>query len=575
MTVLLPFVKLFRRHLWTLLLGGALGLVTLFSSIGLLTLSGWFITASGLAGLGLIATFEIFRPGAGVRFFALTRTVGRYFERVVTHDATFRILAELRVWLFDRMIPLAPGKVARMRSGDVLNRVTADIDALDNLYLRVLAPSAIALLLGAGFVAFLAIWSVPIAVAVGIALLLAGVGVPLATGRLGATTGKAIVERTEGLRIGSVDALQGLAEIAVFRAGARAAARIRSDSDGLIAAQRRMARVGGLGSGLSLLIAQTAVLATLVIGLQQLAAGQASGAVLAMMVLGVMAAFELTAPLPLAFQYLGRTKAAAGRLLDIARAKPTVVDPDRPRDLPARGAITLDRVTYRYQPERGPVLEGLSLTVGEGEHVAVIGASGSGKSTLATLLLRLADPLDGAIRLGDVDIRDVSQAELHRRIGYLSQRSELFDATIADNLRIADPHADAQHLRAALAQAQLGAFVDALPDGLDTWIGEGGTRLSGGQARRIALARVILKDAPILLLDEPTEGLDAETETMVLQALRRFAEDRSVILITHREAGLAAMDRVVRLEAGRLAESASRAGASDPAAAPAPPIEKA
>lgn len=573
MTVLLPFVKLFRRHLWTLLLGGALGLLTLFSSIGLLTLSGWFITASGLAGLGLIATFEIFRPGAGVRFFALTRTVGRYFERVVTHDATFRILAELRVWLFERMIPLAPGKVAQMRSGDVLNRVTADIDALDNLYLRVLAPSAIAVLLGAGFVAFLAIWSVPIALTVAAALVLAGVAVPLVTGRLGAATGKTIVERTEGLRVGSIDALQGLAEIAVFRAGDRAAARLRSDSDGLIAAQRRMARVSGLGSGLSLLIAQAAALATLIIGLHQLAAGQVSGAILAMMVLGVMAAFEVTAPLPLAFQYLGRTKAAARRLLDVARAEPTVVDPDRPRSLPAHSAVSLDGVTYRYRPDRAAALDDLSLTVREGEHVAVIGASGSGKSTLAMLILRLADPQQGRIRIGGMDIRDVSQAELHRRIGYLSQRSELFDATIADNLRIADPDADEPRLRAALAQAQLGEFVDALPDGLQTWVGEGGTRLSGGQARRLALARVILKDAPILLLDEPTEGLDAETETMVLQALRRFAEDRTVILITHREAGLAAMDRVVRLDAGRLVDRSAEPRRGP--AAPAPPIERA
>ena len=561
MTVLLPFMRLMGRHIGLLVLGGGLGLVALAASIGLVTLSGWFIAASGLVGVGLMAAFGLIGPGLGLQLFGISRTAGRYAERVVTHDATFRILARLRVWLFERMIPLGPGRLAKMRSGDVLNRVTADVDALDTLYVRVMAPSVIAALVGVGFVAFLALWSIPIALCVGLALALAGVAVPLLTGRLGVAAGQAMVGQTEALRVASLDALQGLAEIAVFRATDHAAGRLGADSDGLISAQRRMARIGGFGSGAGLLIAQGAVLVTLVVGLQQFATGAVSGPILVMMLLGVLAAFELTAPLPMAFQYLGRTKAAAKRLLDIAQAPSDVTDPDQPRPLPTTGAIVFEEVSFKHQPDRPLALDRVSLTVAEGEHLAVIGPSGSGKSTLAQLILRQADPDRGTIRLAGEDLRDIRQADLHQRIGYLSQRSELFDATIADNLRIADPSADEARLRQALRQAQLGTFVETLPDGLDTLVGEGGTRLSGGQARRLALARVILKDPPILLLDEPTEGLDAETEAMVLDALNHFGRDRTMIVITHREAGLAAMDRVIRLEAGRLV---AVAGPSDP-----------
>jgi len=552
-----PFLPLFARHGGWLLLGAALALVTVLMSVGLMTLAGWFIAASGVAGLTVAtaASFDVFRPGAGIRFFAVGRTVSRYLERLATHNATFRVLADLRVWFFERAIPLAPARLGGFRGGDLLSRITADIDALDTVYLRVLTPSAVAAVVALAVTVFLGIFDPAIAAAVLALMLVAGVLLPALAARLGSRAGAVLPEFSAAVRTRIVDGVQGLPELLVYGRIEDQRRALAEETAALIDRQRRMASISGFAGAASGLAAHLAVWTVLAIGLGSVAAGTVAGPLLAMMVLTVMAAFEALAPLPGAWQHLGRTLAAARRLNEVAGAAPAVIDPPAPVAMPDRSDLAVRDLTFRYAPDRPAVLDAVSFDLPEGERLAVLGPSGAGKSSLAAALLRLWDYEGGSIRLGGTELRLLPQARVRRRIGYLSQRSQLFIGTIRDNLLYGDPAADDAVLWQALEAAALADFVTGLPRGLDTPVGEGGVGLSGGQARRLALARVYLKDAPVLILDEPTEGLDAATEAEVWRALDRLMAGRSVLAITHRPGALAGMDRVLVMERGRIIES--------------------
>lgn len=546
-----PFLKLFRRHGGRMALGALLMLVTLAAGIGLLGLSGWFITGSALAGLGLgVAGFNIFTPSAGIRAAALVRTAGRYAERLVNHEATFRLLADLRRWLFERALPLDAGQVASLTGGDLLTRLTADIDALDNLYLRVVAPSAVALLTAIGVLTPLG-WIDPgVALASAALMLVAGVGVPVLAGRLGAGAGRDLVEVGARLRTRAVDGIQGLADLRAFAADRRHLEALARDTDLLIARQRRMSSITGLSAGLTMVAAGLAVWTALVLVVGEVERDRLDGPTAALAVFVVMAVFEATAPLPLAYQYLGRTRAAARRLLEIAEMPPGIRDPDQPAPPPGDFTLRFERVGLSHGPR--PVFRDLSLQLPAGRVTVLLGPSGAGKSTLAQLALRLIDPDAGRVTLGDVDLRDLRQEDLHRHMAYVSQGTHLFAADIRDNLLIGRPGATNAELWEALEVVQLADFVESLPDGILTWVGENGVLLSGGQARRLALARALLKDAPVMILDEPTEGLDAATEAALMGELRPRLAGRTVLLITHRETLATGADIVRRLENGSL-----------------------
>ncbi|WP_158046398.1 thiol reductant ABC exporter subunit CydC [Skermanella pratensis] len=546
-----PFLKLFRRHGGRMALGALLMLVTLAAGIGLLGLSGWFITGSALAGLGLGAVgFNIFTPSAGIRAAALIRTAGRYAERLVNHEATFRLLADLRRWLFERALPLDAGQVARLTGGDLLTRLTADIDALDNLYLRVVAPSAVALVTAIGVLTPLG-WIDPgVALATAALMLLAGVGVPALAGRLAAGAGRDLVEVGARLRTRAVDGIQGLADLRAFAADGRHLETMARDTDLLIARQRRMSSITGLSAGLTMLAAGLAVWVSLVLVVGEVETDRLDGPTAALVVFVVMAVFEATAPLPLAYQYLGRTRAAARRLLEIAEMRPGVRDPEAPAAVPEDFTLRFGGVSFAHGAK--PVLKDLSLELPRGRVSVLLGPSGVGKSTLAQLALRLVDPDAGRVTLGGVDLRDLRQEDLHRHMAYVSQGTHLFAADIRENLLIGRPDATNAELWEALEVVQLADFVESLPDGILTWVGENGVLLSGGQARRLALARALLKDAPVMILDEPTEGLDAATEAALMRELRQRLAGRTVLLITHRESLVTGADLVRRLEDGSL-----------------------
>ncbi|MGZ8172438.1 MULTISPECIES: thiol reductant ABC exporter subunit CydC [Methylobacter] len=567
------FLKLFKPHSAWLAGGISLSLLTAFASIALLTLSGWFISASAIAGLvaidGNTLVFNFMLPAAQIRALAISRTLGRYGERVVTHEATFRVLAGIRSWFFQQLIPLVPGRLSAMRSGDLLSRMTADIDALDALYLRLLAPAVVAAIGVIGVTVFLAFYAPVISLATGLMLMIAAVWVPWIFNRLGHAGAEEIVVLAANFRIRQLDMIQGLADLIANRAYGRFSDKLGQFSDLMINIQRQNNRLSAISSAFTLLLSQLTLLIALTLAAISFKDGLLSGADSALVVFCVIAAFELVTPLPQAMQMLAKTQKAARRIRQVTEMSPAITPstgfcPPLPsgegwgegfqRPLPGRYDLQLNEVSFRYSDQQGRVLNNISLTIPQGAKVAIVGPSGSGKTTLLQLIMRYYDPEQGSVLLAGQNIRQFDADELMSCFGVLSQRSQLFAATIKENLLLAKPDATATELNAAVKAAGLENFIGYLPEGLETWVGESGVKVSGGEARRIALARLYLKNAPVLILDEPTEGLDSDTERDVFTALADFARDKTVVMVTHREAGLGWVDVVYGMEYGALCE---------------------
>jgi ATP-binding cassette, subfamily C, bacterial CydC len=543
-------IALCRPHLPLLLAGVALNVGVVLANVGLLALAGWFITAMALAGLG-ITPIEYFAPAAAIRGLALLRTGGRYLERLVTHEATFALLATLRVWLYRRLEPLAPARLQTHRGGDLLSRLRSDVDSLENFYLRVLAPTVAAALSGLLLVAFLALYDPPAALALALGLTVAGLCIPVAAERLGRAPGRRAVAIRADLRSDMTDLLRGLGDLTVYGGVEARAAAIHARGQALTAAQRRQARLGILGVSLSGAAATLTLAGALCLMVSAVRAATLTGPELTMAAFLVLAAFEAVAPLPAAFQALGETLAAARRIFALVDAAPAVTEPRQGAPLPSRYGITIRGLRMRYDEAAPWALDGLDLDVPEGRRLGIVGASGAGKTSLFNVLLRFWDYQAGSITIGGLPLQDLDGDTVRGLFSVVAQHTHLFNASIGDNLRVARPGASADELLNALHRAHLGGDVAAFENGLDTMIGENGTLLSGGQARRLAIARAFLRDAPILLLDEPTEGLDADSERAVLDGLRTLMVGRTTVLITHRRAALRDLDVVISLSGGR------------------------
>ncbi|NVZ08772.1 thiol reductant ABC exporter subunit CydC [Allochromatium humboldtianum] len=542
--------QLFRPYRVWMLVGTLAAILTLLANVTLIAAAGWFLTAMAAAGAAGVA-MNYFTPAALIRGSAMIRTAGRYGERLVNHEATFRLIASLRVWFYQHLEPLAPARLQQYHSGDLLSRIRADIDALDNLYVRVLVPVAVANVSIVLFTIFLLFYHPLLALSGLTFLVLAGVGLPIWSQARGLVPGRRIAEDEAALRTAVIDGVQGLAELTLYGAAERQAQHIDSLSRRLIADQTRLSSDHGLTQAAVGLCASLSLWVLLWIAIPLVDDGRLMPPQLAMLALFTLASFEAVAPLPQAFQMLGRTLAAAHRLFAIVDTEPAVAEPSTPSPRPERFDIEFADVRFSYPDTPRPAVSGIRLQVPQGTRAAVIGATGSGKSTLFNLLLRFWAPDSGSIRVGGHDILDFHGDDLRRHIAVVSQHTHLFDATIRENLLIANPDAPQAAIEAACRVAQIHDFIAELPEGYDTWVGETGVRLSGGQGRRIAVARALLKDAPILLLDEPTEGLDAATERDLMQALDTLMVGRTVLLITHRPAGLDWVDQVLVLDQGR------------------------
>ncbi len=555
---LLRLLGLFKPYTRWLAAGIALSAGVILANVALLALAGWFITAMAIAGIGA-GTINYFTPAAAIRGLAIIRSVGRYGERLVSHEATLTLLARLRAWFYEHLEPLAPARLQFYRGGDLLSRIRADIDTLDNFYLRVLAPSTAAALTVALMVGFIAWYSTGVAWAVLAGLLAAGVVLPLIAQRLGQTPGTRTVACRAALRSTVADAVRGAGELRVYGAAARQAAHIDRRSHTLIRPQRRQAGIDGLSAAAFGLITQLTLWLAVVIVVPLVARHELPGADLAMIALFVLASFEAVSALPAAFQALGETRAAARRIFEIVDTPPAVADPPREAQRPRQFGLRARGLRMRYDENAAWALDGVDLDVPAGGRLGIVGPTGAGKTSLFNVLLRFWDYQEGTFQIGGASLRAFNGETVRGWCAVVAQQTHLFNTSIRENLRLARPEVDEDTLLQALRQAHVFDEVMALPKGLDTIVGETGTRLSGGQARRIAIARSLLKDAPILVLDEPTEGLDAGAERTVLQALETLMAGRTTLLITHRPQALRYVDRVVVLSRGRVLEAGAPA----------------
>lgn len=546
-------VALFRPYWKWMALGAAVSLVTLLANVALMAISGWFIASMALAGIAQMA-FDYFTPAAAIRACAIIRTLGRYIERLVTHEATLRLLAQLRVWFYAGIEPLAPARLADLRSADLLSRIQADIDSLDHVYLRVLLPVVVGAAGALVMVAATAFVSTPAALVMLASLFLAGVVLPARLLVRANVPSRAGVALRAQMRETIVDAVQGLAELRVYGGEESYAKRIDALSGELVGTQAVVSRLNGLSQAVLVVSASLSMWVTLVLVIPEIGRGALPPADLAMLALLVLASFEAVMPLPLAMQMLGESLAAARRIFALVDAAPAVAEPTAPRS-PRGTTIAFESVFMRYREDGEWALRDVSFDLPERGRLAVVGASGAGKSSLVNVLLRFWAYQAGTIRLGDSELRECASETVRARIAVVSQDTYLFNATIRDNLLIARPDADQAALEAACRGAQLHDFIAGLPHGYDTEIGEAGVGLSGGQARRLAIARALLLDAPILVLDEPTEGLDSVTEQALLRTVMQLMQGRSVLLITHRLSALTELvDEVLVLDAGRIVE---------------------
>ena len=541
--------KVLGRRSWWLVAGVLLILLSLIAGVALLALSGWFITASALAGLGLIIGLDIFTPGAGIRLAAVGRTVSRYLERLVTHEATFRLLSDLRGEVFARLLRLDEFQHRGLRRGDTLNRLTADVDTLDHLFLGVLGPTIAALLLTLSAALLLGLFIDPWLGLAGGLLLAINPTLTELSRRRGRQASHMLVAAVPDLRRDATISLEGLADLTAFDRIGQRQQQWDAQSSRLIALQERIARLDATSQGLVTMSGFIAVWLALVIGIHLFESDLISGPVLGLVVFAMLGLGEAWQALPAAWRKLEQSRGAHARVVELTATEPLLAVPAKPRT-PVSNALGIDHLHFRYGPERPWIFRDFSLQIASGERVGLIGPSGGGKTTLALLIQRQLDPVKGRVLLGEDDLRDLDPAAYRRHVGVLSQQPMLFRDTIAENLRIARPDADDVQLGQALATAGLAEFMDGLDDGLETWLDEAGGNVSGGEARRLALARLVLTDCPIVILDEPTTGLDHATAKALSQTLDDWLSDRTTIMITHDPATLPPHDRLVQLESG-------------------------
>ena len=554
MRALLPFLRLFKFAKLPLFLGLVLMITGLASSIGLLTTSGWFLAATAIAGLGTL--FNFFYPSASVRGLAISRTLFRYFEKLVTHDATFRILAKLRVQVFEKIIPLSPAVLNRYRNSDLLNRLVSDVDTLDSLYLRLIAPFItaifviLAMCIGLGFV------NAPLALGLGISLLLLVLVIPTIFYQLGKKFGDKLVHSRALYRTQFLEFIQSQAELLLFNAEDKLKDNMAKTEANWQADQQKEANLSGFSTALSLLLNGLIIAAMLWFSSQaEFGNDEYRMAFIALFTFAALASFEILMPLGSAFLHIGQVIASAERVTDIIEQQPLVTFNGKAEfDQNTTTLIEAKDLSFTYPERQNRALDNLNLTIQKGKKVAILGKTGSGKSTLLQLLVRNYDANQGELRLAGKPIADYAEDTLRSQFCFLTQRVHVFSDTLRQNLQFASAvNIPDEKMIEVLNQVGLGKLLKQ-EQGLDIWLGDGGRPLSGGEQRRLGLARILLNDAPILLLDEPTEGLDRETERQILRLILAHAENKTLIMVTHRLTAIEQFDELCVIDEAKLIE---------------------
>lgn len=525
-------------------LAAALGALTVIFGTGLMATAGYLISRAAERPAILSLTVAI----VGVRLFGLARPLARYLERLASHDLALRVLGRVRVRVYRRIEPLAPGQLEGYRHGDLLARMVADVDALQNLHLRAVGPPLVALLAGGVAVGVAAAFLPAAALVLAAGLVAGGVAVPALAGALGRRAGRRQAAARAELSAELVELLRAAPELVAYGAEEAALARLRRADRALVRLARRDALVGGVTDGAGLVVVGATVAGVLAVAVGASADGHLDRVLIATLALLALASFEAVQPLAAAARELSATLAAGRRLLELVDRDAAVIDPATPA-APPRWPFTvaLEGVRARHAPGERPALDGISLRLEPGRRVALVGASGAGKTTAVSLLLRFLDPEAGRVTLSGRDLRAYRQEDVRRAIAVAGQDSYVFAASVRENVRLARPDAGDGEIELALRRARLWPSVARLPDGLDTPVGEDGRELSGGERQRLVLARALLADAPVLVLDEPTAHLDPATARDLVRDVFDAAGDRSVLLITHRPEGLDRVDEIIRI----------------------------
>ena len=527
-----------------------LGMATIASGIGLMSVSAYIISAAALQP----SIAELSVAIVGVRFFGIARAVFRYLERITSHRVTLDILTRMRVWFYREVEPLAPARLTEYRSGDLLSRIIADINSLDNFYVRVSYPPLVAVFITVGTAFFLSIFDVRLAYCLLFFIILAGVGMPAIMFWVSRVPGRQLSIQRAELNAVLIDVIQGIPDLLVSNAEQSQLKRLKMISQSYASTQTRMAHITGWQNALEIFFSLMAVWVALVISIPIIREGHLSGIYLAVIIMAVLASFEVVHPLPLAAQYLQTNIAAARRLRQIADSKPEISDPLTPFPLPDKIDLELKNLSFTYPGQKNRVLDNISISIPHGKRVALVGASGAGKSTLVNLLLRFWEYHEGEILLDKIDLRVYAQFDVRRIFSVISQKTDLYNDSVRENLLLARPNALQSEIEDVCRQAQILDFILTLPNGFNTIIGESGLRLSGGERQRLAIARALLKNAPVLILDEASANLDTITERQVLQAIQALMTGRTTLMITHRLVGLENMDEIVVLRNGQVAE---------------------
>jgi ATP-binding cassette subfamily C protein CydC len=528
-----------------------LSTLTIGSSVALIGTSAWLISTAALhpsvADLGVSVV--------GVRFFGIARGVFRYLERLVSHNVTFRLLARLRVWFYEKLEPLAPARLMEFKSGDLLARVIGDVETLENFYVRVVSPALTAILIGLGTAIFFASFHSTLAlVLVGFFIIL-GLLLPALTQITSRTPGRQLIVQRAEIQSQIVDGIQGIADLLAFGRGADRLKQISYTGEAYASAQKQMARISGIHSAFSTFFTNFGVWIVLLIVIPQISAGNLKGVMLGTFALMTLASFEAVTPLPLAAQLWNASREAAKRLFEAVDAEPVVKETGEERlETDLANSLQFSGLSFTYPNQTTPALENVSFTLPAGKSIAIVGPSGAGKSTIANLLLRFWDYEVGEIALGGQSLQALNQDEVRKRFALVSQNSYFFNTTIRENLRLARRSASEQEIEFAARAAQIHEFIAGLPKGYDTLIGEQGLRLSGGERQRLAIARALLKDAPILIADEPSANLDPQTESQVLDTLFETTQNKSMVLITHRLVHLENVAEILVMDHGRISE---------------------
>lgn len=542
LTLLRPYIALYKHYFWQIVIGLSLAILTLFASVFLLSLSGWFLASTAAAGVAGLYTFNYMLPAAGVRAAAIVRTASRYAERLVDHNTTFKILAYLRTLAFSKILPLSANQLAQYQKADLLNRFIVDIDALDHLYLKLFSPIVTALIIIVMLFVGLSYINLPIALIISIVLTITLLAIPVIFYHAGKQLGKTLAKQQSEYRALLINYLQGQAELTLFNAQDRYRVKLNQLESNWLYHQQKQSTLVALSSALVVLIAGFLTLLVL-----WLITHYTLSPLVALFVFVCLASSEILAPIPTAFIFLGQVLASAKRTTALFNQTPDIKFTEQGKVIDLTTAkLQFNDISFSYPNQPFAVLNHFSLTIEAGKHIGLIGKTGCGKSTLLNLVTRTWDPTSGNIFINDTPINQLDEPTLRKVIAVVPQVITIFSDTLRKNLLIGDPKASDQQLIDVLQQVELSKLLST-EHGLDLPLGQGGRSLSGGEIRRIGIARALLHNSPLVLMDEPTESLDQQTEQQIIQLIKQTCQNKTLLMVTHRLTDNPLFDQVIKL----------------------------